>query len=347
MFYKSDNLSGGQLWLVLEVSSSVQSQRHKNTLCWVWHDTPLEQNWNMRETEIHFSSQLRGRRKATEALSRAGVIQTVQSMCTLRLFRTQYLARLCLHRRKPWILPFVSLLQWFSYDHPPLPMNHNLQWWVMKDVVSLSIPPKQLCNGGSVTELIKGLLIRGQRLQEPVISYILYSALLVRSPAAAPLIHSHRGGGVGLFSAGVMNVSSPEQLWGSFTFCRLCHILDLWQFWMADPVIHRALCLLCWLKGSPAFAQQPDHPPWRQRQQHSPDDRGRSQAGRLWYWSVNRVSVSDLPPLVFFWVFLFNFWNALLDILDLECQQFVCESRAEDNPVWFLTLHNIFYFHGP
>ncbi|XP_075896017.1 LOW QUALITY PROTEIN: myosin-IIIb [Nelusetta ayraudi] len=36
----------------------------------------------------------------------------------------------------------------------------------------------ELCNGGSVTELIKGLLIRGCRLQEPVISYILYSALL-------------------------------------------------------------------------------------------------------------------------------------------------------------------------
>uniref|UniRef100_A0A668AQT9 Myosin IIIB n=1 Tax=Myripristis murdjan TaxID=586833 RepID=A0A668AQT9_9TELE len=36
----------------------------------------------------------------------------------------------------------------------------------------------ELCNGGSVTELIKGLLMRGQRLQEPVISYILYGALL-------------------------------------------------------------------------------------------------------------------------------------------------------------------------
>ncbi|XP_068507647.1 myosin-IIIb isoform X6 [Syngnathus scovelli] len=36
----------------------------------------------------------------------------------------------------------------------------------------------ELCNGGSVTELIKGLLTRGQRLQEPVIAYILYSALL-------------------------------------------------------------------------------------------------------------------------------------------------------------------------
>ncbi|XP_055360799.1 myosin-IIIb isoform X3 [Betta splendens] len=36
----------------------------------------------------------------------------------------------------------------------------------------------ELCNGGSVTELIKGLLMRGKRLQEPVIAYILYSALL-------------------------------------------------------------------------------------------------------------------------------------------------------------------------
>uniref|UniRef100_A0A3Q0QX65 non-specific serine/threonine protein kinase n=1 Tax=Amphilophus citrinellus TaxID=61819 RepID=A0A3Q0QX65_AMPCI len=36
----------------------------------------------------------------------------------------------------------------------------------------------ELCNGGSVTELIKSLLMRGQRLQEPVISYILCSALL-------------------------------------------------------------------------------------------------------------------------------------------------------------------------
>uniref|UniRef100_A0A3Q2XUB6 non-specific serine/threonine protein kinase n=1 Tax=Hippocampus comes TaxID=109280 RepID=A0A3Q2XUB6_HIPCM len=39
----------------------------------------------------------------------------------------------------------------------------------------------ELCNGGSVTELIKGLLMRGQRLQEPIIAYILCSALLVNS----------------------------------------------------------------------------------------------------------------------------------------------------------------------
>ncbi|KAI4886741.1 hypothetical protein NFI96_015752 [Prochilodus magdalenae] len=36
----------------------------------------------------------------------------------------------------------------------------------------------ELCNGGSVTDLIKGLLMRGKRLEEPVISYILCGALL-------------------------------------------------------------------------------------------------------------------------------------------------------------------------
>ncbi|KAK1165684.1 myosin-IIIb-like isoform X2 [Acipenser oxyrinchus oxyrinchus] len=36
----------------------------------------------------------------------------------------------------------------------------------------------ELCNGGSVTDLITGLLKRGQRLDEAVISYILYGALL-------------------------------------------------------------------------------------------------------------------------------------------------------------------------
>ncbi|KAM6985640.1 myosin-IIIb isoform 2-T2 [Aplochiton taeniatus] len=36
----------------------------------------------------------------------------------------------------------------------------------------------ELCNGGSVTDLIKGLLMRGQRLLEPIIAYILYGALL-------------------------------------------------------------------------------------------------------------------------------------------------------------------------
>ncbi|KAL8183448.1 UNVERIFIED_CONTAM: Myosin-IIIb [Gekko kuhli] len=35
-----------------------------------------------------------------------------------------------------------------------------------------------LCNGGSVTDLVKGLLKCGQRLDEAIISYILYGALL-------------------------------------------------------------------------------------------------------------------------------------------------------------------------
>ncbi|XP_073710943.1 myosin-IIIb isoform X2 [Misgurnus anguillicaudatus] len=36
----------------------------------------------------------------------------------------------------------------------------------------------ELCNGGSVTDLIKGLLMRGKRLEEPIIAHILYGALL-------------------------------------------------------------------------------------------------------------------------------------------------------------------------
>ncbi|XP_067265787.1 myosin-IIIb isoform X2 [Chanodichthys erythropterus] len=36
----------------------------------------------------------------------------------------------------------------------------------------------ELCNGGSVTDLIKGLLMRGKHLEEPIISYILCGALL-------------------------------------------------------------------------------------------------------------------------------------------------------------------------
>ncbi|RMC18563.1 hypothetical protein DUI87_04455 [Hirundo rustica rustica] len=36
----------------------------------------------------------------------------------------------------------------------------------------------ELCNGGSVTELVKGLLKSGRRLDEAIISYILYGALL-------------------------------------------------------------------------------------------------------------------------------------------------------------------------
>uniref|UniRef100_A0AAY4BR10 Protein kinase domain-containing protein n=1 Tax=Denticeps clupeoides TaxID=299321 RepID=A0AAY4BR10_9TELE len=42
----------------------------------------------------------------------------------------------------------------------------------------MSVLVSTLCNGGSVTELIKGLLMREKRLEEPIIAYILYGALL-------------------------------------------------------------------------------------------------------------------------------------------------------------------------
>lgn len=37
----------------------------------------------------------------------------------------------------------------------------------------------QLCNGGSVTDLAKGLLRRGDRMDEAIIAYILHEALMV------------------------------------------------------------------------------------------------------------------------------------------------------------------------
>ncbi|XP_078272233.1 myosin-IIIa-like [Rhinoraja longicauda] len=36
----------------------------------------------------------------------------------------------------------------------------------------------ELCNGGSVTDLAKGLLKRGERMSEPIIAYILHEALM-------------------------------------------------------------------------------------------------------------------------------------------------------------------------
>lgn len=37
----------------------------------------------------------------------------------------------------------------------------------------------QLCNGGSVTDLAKGMLKRGDRMEEPIIAYIIHEALMV------------------------------------------------------------------------------------------------------------------------------------------------------------------------
>lgn len=158
----------------------------------------------------------------------------------------------------------------------------------MDDFVS----PSQLCNGGSVTELIKGLLVRARRLQEPVIAYILYSALLVRSPAAKPLTPLLLAPGPSWTAVGVL--CAPFSIYvPHFPFTP---VLNSWSCHS-----HRAPCLPCSLKGSPASAQQPDHPPRRQGQQHPPDDRRRSQTGRLWYWSMSRDSTSDiLAPFFYF-----------------------------------------------
>uniref|UniRef100_A0A3B5MGC8 Protein kinase domain-containing protein n=1 Tax=Xiphophorus couchianus TaxID=32473 RepID=A0A3B5MGC8_9TELE len=38
----------------------------------------------------------------------------------------------------------------------------------------------ELCNGGSVTDLAKGMLKRGERMEEAIIAYILHEALKVR-----------------------------------------------------------------------------------------------------------------------------------------------------------------------
>lgn len=40
-------------------------------------------------------------------------------------------------------------------------------------------PPLQLCNGGSVTDLAKGMLKRGDRMDESIIAYILHESLMV------------------------------------------------------------------------------------------------------------------------------------------------------------------------
>lgn len=44
---------------------------------------------------------------------------------------------------------------------------------------SLWVSLSQLCNGGSVTDLAKGMLRRGDRMDEAIIAYILHEALMV------------------------------------------------------------------------------------------------------------------------------------------------------------------------
>lgn len=55
----------------------------------------------------------------------------------------------------------------------------------------------QLCNGGSVTDLAKGLLKRGDRMDEAIIAYILHEALMVLLALSFFSRVCSRGGGGG------------------------------------------------------------------------------------------------------------------------------------------------------
>lgn len=59
---------------------------------------------------------------------------------------------------------------------------------------SLRLCVLQLCNGGSVTDLAKGLLRRGDRVDEAVLAYILHEALKVSGGGgpSAPGLSSSR-----------------------------------------------------------------------------------------------------------------------------------------------------------
>lgn len=50
---------------------------------------------------------------------------------------------------------------------------------IVSDRFSLICVLSQLCNGGSVTDLAKGMLKRGERMDEAIIAYILHGALMV------------------------------------------------------------------------------------------------------------------------------------------------------------------------
>lgn len=55
----------------------------------------------------------------------------------------------------------------------------------------------QLCNGGSVTDLSKGMLKRGDRMDEAVVAYILHEALKVSEEnrrARRPVLQPANGG---------------------------------------------------------------------------------------------------------------------------------------------------------
>ncbi|XP_043931444.1 myosin-IIIb-like [Protopterus annectens] len=97
----------------------------------------------------------------------------------------------------------------------------------------------ELCNGGSVTDLVKGLIMRGQKLDEAVISYILYGALsglqhlhknrIIHRDVKGNNILLTTGGGVKLVDFGVS---------AQLTSSRLRRNTSVGTpFWMAPEVI--------------------------------------------------------------------------------------------------------------
>lgn len=58
----------------------------------------------------------------------------------------------------------------------------NAFCWFLLPTSDTSFIVLQLCNGGSVTDLAKGMLKRGDRMDEAIIAYILHEALMVRPP---------------------------------------------------------------------------------------------------------------------------------------------------------------------
>uniref|UniRef100_A0A8C1TSF7 Protein kinase domain-containing protein n=1 Tax=Cyprinus carpio TaxID=7962 RepID=A0A8C1TSF7_CYPCA len=86
----------------------------------------------------------------------------------------------------------------------------------------------ELCNGGSVTDLIKGLLMRGKRLEEPIISCILYGALL-----GPQHLHNHR-----IIHRDVKVKPVDFSVSAQLTSAHLCRNTSVGTpFWMASEVI--------------------------------------------------------------------------------------------------------------
>lgn len=138
----------------------------------------------------------------------------------------------------------------------------------------------QLCNGGSVTDLAKGMLKRGDRMDEAIIAYILHEALMV----SLAFCRRRR-------QCRTVELNQTTSRWKAF-FKRDNFV----GRWWADKPVN-----LFFLTGPPAPAYQQDHPPWRQRQQHPGDDARRDQTRGFWYDFLQKTSLNtfvNYPPLI-------------------------------------------------